>query len=145
MEDVAGGGEFVGWSQATELRYFRKKFRTDLYSGVGKLTLSWVSRQKMQTNIRPKKIMFVLWQVTGRRPLTLSHLVSILIFFPLPHFRGSTTWRKTSSKSKFSSATGSSSASCDSETTAAASRKLGIMAPPKPVNRTFLRPAYAFS
>ncbi|XP_076792788.1 recQ-like DNA helicase BLM [Arvicanthis niloticus] len=58
---------------------------------------------------------------------------------------GSTTWRKTSSKSKFSSATGSSSASCDSETTAAASRKLGIMAPPKPVNRTFLRPAYAFS
>lgn len=58
---------------------------------------------------------------------------------------GSTTGRKTSSKSKFSGVTGSSSASCASQATAAASRRLGIMAPPKPVNRTFLRPSYAFS
>ncbi|XP_028610650.1 Bloom syndrome protein isoform X2 [Grammomys surdaster] len=58
---------------------------------------------------------------------------------------GSTTCRKTSSKSKFSSVTGSSSASCASEATPAASIKLGIMAPPKPVNRPFLRPSYAFS
>ncbi|XP_059128355.1 recQ-like DNA helicase BLM [Peromyscus eremicus] len=59
---------------------------------------------------------------------------------------GSTTGRKTSSKSKFSGVTGSSSASCASQAAAAAaSRKLGIMAPPKPVNRTFLRPSYAFS
>ncbi|XP_031242995.1 Bloom syndrome protein isoform X2 [Mastomys coucha] len=58
---------------------------------------------------------------------------------------GSTTCRKTSSKSKFHGVTGSSSASCASQAATAASRKLGIMAPPKPVNRTFLRPAYAFS
>lgn len=58
---------------------------------------------------------------------------------------GSTTCRKPSSKSKFSGVTGSHSASCASQATSAASRKLGIMAPPKPVNRPFLRPAYAFS
>ncbi|KAK7801838.1 hypothetical protein U0070_023318 [Myodes glareolus] len=57
---------------------------------------------------------------------------------------GFTTSRKTSSKSKFSGVTGSNSAPCASQATSAASR-LGIMAPPKPVNRTFLRPAYAFS
>ncbi|XP_051004755.1 recQ-like DNA helicase BLM isoform X2 [Acomys russatus] len=58
---------------------------------------------------------------------------------------GSTTWRKASSKSKFSSVTGSSSASCAFQATSTASRKLGIMAPPKPVSRTFLRPSFAFS
>lgn len=58
---------------------------------------------------------------------------------------GSTTCRKPSSKSKFSGVTGSRSVSCASQATSAASRKLGIMAPPKPVNRPFLRPAYAFS
>ncbi|KAL1774363.1 Bloom syndrome protein isoform X6 [Sigmodon hispidus] len=58
---------------------------------------------------------------------------------------GSTASRKTSSKSKFSGVTESSSASRASQATSAAGRKLGIMAPPKPVNRTFLRPSYAFS
>lgn len=58
---------------------------------------------------------------------------------------GSTTCRKTSSKSKFNGVTGSKPASCAAQVSAAASRKLGIMAPPKPVNRTFLRPSYAFS
>ncbi|XP_055479598.1 recQ-like DNA helicase BLM [Psammomys obesus] len=58
---------------------------------------------------------------------------------------GSTTCRKVSSKSKFSGVTGSSSASCASQATSTASRRLGIMAPPKPVNRAFLRPSYAFS
>ncbi|XP_021049439.1 Bloom syndrome protein [Mus pahari] len=58
---------------------------------------------------------------------------------------GSTTCRKTSSRSKFYNVTGSSSASCASQATSATSRKLGIMAPPKPVNRTFLKPSYAFS
>ncbi|XP_003513716.3 Bloom syndrome protein isoform X4 [Cricetulus griseus] len=57
----------------------------------------------------------------------------------------STASRKTSSKSKFSGVTGSSSASCASQATSVASRKLGIMAPPKPVNRAFLRPSYAVS
>ncbi|XP_052015843.1 recQ-like DNA helicase BLM isoform X2 [Apodemus sylvaticus] len=58
---------------------------------------------------------------------------------------GSTACRKTSSKSKFNGISGSTSASCAVQVSAAASRKLGIMAPPKPVNRTFLRPSYAFS
>lgn len=57
----------------------------------------------------------------------------------------STASRKTSSKSKFSGVTGSSSASCASQAASVASRKLGIMAPPKPVNRAFLRPSYAVS
>ncbi|KAM6180475.1 recQ-like DNA helicase BLM isoform 2-T2 [Erethizon dorsatum] len=58
---------------------------------------------------------------------------------------GSTTCRRMSSKSKFSSTIGSSSASHSSQATSGASRKLGIMAPPKPMNRPFLRPSYAFS
>ncbi|XP_008850994.1 Bloom syndrome protein isoform X1 [Nannospalax galili] len=58
---------------------------------------------------------------------------------------GSTTCTKMSSKSKSSGVIGSSSASHGSQATSGASRKLGIMAPPKPINRAFLRPAYAFS
>ncbi|XP_045417610.1 Bloom syndrome protein isoform X1 [Lemur catta] len=58
---------------------------------------------------------------------------------------GSTTYRKVSSKTKSSSAIGSSSALHGSQTTSGASRKLGIMAPPKPINRPFLKPSYAFS
>uniref|UniRef100_A0A8C8ZD81 RecQ-like DNA helicase BLM n=1 Tax=Prolemur simus TaxID=1328070 RepID=A0A8C8ZD81_PROSS len=58
---------------------------------------------------------------------------------------GSTTYRKVSSKTKSSSVIGSSSASHGSQTTSGASRKLGIMAPPKPINRPFLKPSYAFS
>ncbi|XP_047398402.1 recQ-like DNA helicase BLM isoform X2 [Sciurus carolinensis] len=58
---------------------------------------------------------------------------------------GTTTCRKTSSKSKSSNIIGSSSALHGSQATSGASRKLGIMAPPKPINRPFLRPSYAFS
>ncbi|KFO34625.1 Bloom syndrome protein [Fukomys damarensis] len=57
----------------------------------------------------------------------------------------STTCRRMSSKSKFSSTVGSSSALPSSQATSGASKKLGIMAPPKPINRQFLRPSYAFS
>ncbi|XP_069321797.1 recQ-like DNA helicase BLM isoform X2 [Eulemur rufifrons] len=58
---------------------------------------------------------------------------------------GSTTYRKVSSKTKSSSVIGSSSALHGSQTASGASRKLGIMAPPKPINRPFLKPSYAFS
>ncbi|XP_006867211.1 PREDICTED: Bloom syndrome protein isoform X2 [Chrysochloris asiatica] len=58
---------------------------------------------------------------------------------------GSTTCRKTSSKTKPSDTFGSSSAFLGSQVTSVASRKLGIMAPPKPKNRPFLMPSYAFS
>uniref|UniRef100_A0A2K5FA02 RecQ-like DNA helicase BLM n=1 Tax=Aotus nancymaae TaxID=37293 RepID=A0A2K5FA02_AOTNA len=57
---------------------------------------------------------------------------------------GSATWRKISSKTK-SSITGSSSASHAFQATSGANRKLGIMAPPKPINRPFLKPSYAFA
>ncbi|XP_036593125.1 Bloom syndrome protein [Trichosurus vulpecula] len=52
--------------------------------------------------------------------------------------------RKTSSKSKSSNAFGSNPASYSSQVTSGASRKLGIMAPPKPKNRPFLQPSYSF-
>ncbi|KAM6201070.1 recQ-like DNA helicase BLM isoform 2-T2 [Rhynchocyon petersi] len=58
---------------------------------------------------------------------------------------GSTTYRKASSKMKSSDTFGSSSAFYGSQQTSEASRKLGIMAPPKPKNRPFLQPSYAFS
>ncbi|XP_008057708.1 Bloom syndrome protein isoform X2 [Carlito syrichta] len=58
---------------------------------------------------------------------------------------GSTTCRKIASKTKSSSVIGTSSASHGSQATLGASRKLGIMAPPKPINRPFLKPSYAFS
>ncbi|XP_048185494.1 Bloom syndrome protein [Perognathus longimembris pacificus] len=57
----------------------------------------------------------------------------------------STTCRKTSSKSKSSSAAGSGPAVLGSRATSGASGKLGIMAPPKPKNRPFLKPSYALS
>ncbi|XP_003413923.1 recQ-like DNA helicase BLM isoform X1 [Loxodonta africana] len=53
--------------------------------------------------------------------------------------------RKTSSKTKSSDMFGSSSAFVGFQATSVASRKLGIMAPPKPKNRPFLKPSYAFS
>nr|XP_045001953.1 Bloom syndrome protein [Jaculus jaculus] len=58
---------------------------------------------------------------------------------------GSTACRKTSSKSKPSSKAGAGPALHGSQAASGASRKLGIMAPPKPINRPFLRPSYAFS
>ncbi|XP_066094791.1 recQ-like DNA helicase BLM isoform X1 [Saccopteryx bilineata] len=58
---------------------------------------------------------------------------------------GSTTCRKRSPKTNPSSTFGSRSAVRGSQAAPGDSRKLGIMAPPKPVNRMFLRPAYAFS
>ncbi|XP_062946566.1 recQ-like DNA helicase BLM [Cynocephalus volans] len=58
---------------------------------------------------------------------------------------GSTTCRKMSSKTKSSSIIGSSSSFSDSQAIPGASRRLGIMAPPKPINRPFLKPSYAFS
>uniref|UniRef100_F7ES97 RecQ-like DNA helicase BLM n=1 Tax=Callithrix jacchus TaxID=9483 RepID=F7ES97_CALJA len=57
---------------------------------------------------------------------------------------GSATRRKMSSRTK-SSIAGSSSASHASQATSGANRKLGIMAPPKPINRPFLKPSYAFT
>ncbi|XP_027708032.1 Bloom syndrome protein [Vombatus ursinus] len=58
--------------------------------------------------------------------------------------RLSNTCRKASSKSKSSNAFGSNSASYSSQVTSGTSRKLGIMAPPKPKNRSFLQPSYSF-
>uniref|UniRef100_A0A8C9IB19 RecQ-like DNA helicase BLM n=1 Tax=Piliocolobus tephrosceles TaxID=591936 RepID=A0A8C9IB19_9PRIM len=58
---------------------------------------------------------------------------------------GSATCRKIPSKTKSSSIIGSSSASHTSQVTPGTNRKLGIMAPPKPINRPFLKPSYAFS
>ncbi|XP_069899411.1 recQ-like DNA helicase BLM isoform X1 [Dipodomys merriami] len=57
----------------------------------------------------------------------------------------STSSRRTSSKSKPSSTAGSGPAACGSRAASGASRKLGIMAPPKPINRPFLKPSYALS
>ncbi|KAM5291797.1 recQ-like DNA helicase BLM [Ctenodactylus gundi] len=59
--------------------------------------------------------------------------------------RGSTTYRRMSSKSRPSGRTGSCAASPSSQAALGACGKLGIMAPPKPVSRPFLRPSYAFS
>nr|XP_008510865.1 PREDICTED: Bloom syndrome protein isoform X1 [Equus przewalskii]XP_008510866.1 PREDICTED: Bloom syndrome protein isoform X1 [Equus przewalskii]XP_008510867.1 PREDICTED: Bloom syndrome protein isoform X1 [Equus przewalskii] len=56
---------------------------------------------------------------------------------------GSTASRKLSSKTKSSSITGPSLHG--SQAASGATRKLGIMAPPKPVNRPFLKPSYALS
>ncbi|KAM7048350.1 recQ-like DNA helicase BLM isoform 2-T2 [Molossus nigricans] len=57
----------------------------------------------------------------------------------------STTCRKISPKIKSSTVLGPISTVSGSQVTSGASRKLGIMAPPKPANRPFLRPSYAFS
>ncbi|XP_059534370.1 recQ-like DNA helicase BLM isoform X1 [Myotis daubentonii] len=57
----------------------------------------------------------------------------------------STTCRRISPKTKSSSIPGPTSTARGSQAAAGVSRKLGIMAPPKPVNRPFLRPTYAFS
>ncbi|XP_077934979.1 recQ-like DNA helicase BLM isoform X3 [Halichoerus grypus] len=58
---------------------------------------------------------------------------------------GFTVCRKTSSKSKSSNIFGPHSSVHGSQAAAGATRKLGIMAPPKPINRPFLKPSYAFS
>uniref|UniRef100_A0A8C0CCC7 RecQ-like DNA helicase BLM n=1 Tax=Balaenoptera musculus TaxID=9771 RepID=A0A8C0CCC7_BALMU len=58
---------------------------------------------------------------------------------------GSSTCRRIPSKTKSSSIFGPSSALHGSQAASGVSRKLGIMAPPKPVNRPFLKPSYAFS
>lgn len=58
---------------------------------------------------------------------------------------GSGTSRRISSKTKPSNVFGSRSALLGSQAASGASRKLGIMAPPKPINRPFLKPSYAFS
>uniref|UniRef100_A0A7N5KAM2 RecQ-like DNA helicase BLM n=2 Tax=Ailuropoda melanoleuca TaxID=9646 RepID=A0A7N5KAM2_AILME len=58
---------------------------------------------------------------------------------------GSTTCRRTSSKSKASNIFGPHSSVLGSQAASGATRKLGIMAPPKPINRPFLKPSYAFS
>lgn len=55
---------------------------------------------------------------------------------------GSTACRKTSSRARPTSSSASPSAF---QAASGASRKLGIMAPPKPRNRPFLKPSYAFS
>ncbi|XP_023364578.1 Bloom syndrome protein [Otolemur garnettii] len=75
---------------------------------------------------------------------------SKLLLFTKPCFHHHSTLctlpgRKVSSKTKSSNVIGSSSASHDSQAPSGACRKLGIMAPPKPVNRPFLKPSYAFS
>ncbi|XP_036787689.2 recQ-like DNA helicase BLM isoform X2 [Manis pentadactyla] len=58
---------------------------------------------------------------------------------------GSTTCRRISSKTKSANMFGPGSALRGSQEASGASGKLGIMAPPKPINRPFLRPSYAFS
>nr|XP_012417104.1 PREDICTED: Bloom syndrome protein isoform X2 [Odobenus rosmarus divergens] len=58
---------------------------------------------------------------------------------------GYTVCRKTSSKSKSSNIFGPHSSVHGSQAASGATRKLGIMAPPKPINRPFLKPSYAFS
>ncbi|XP_060035599.1 recQ-like DNA helicase BLM [Erinaceus europaeus] len=55
---------------------------------------------------------------------------------------GSTTCRKSSSRTKPSSISGPSSAVHGSQAVSGANRKLGIMAPPKPLNRPFLKPSF---
>ncbi|XP_054998689.1 recQ-like DNA helicase BLM [Sorex araneus] len=54
----------------------------------------------------------------------------------------STTCKKTSSRTRSTNSSGSPSAF---QAASGANRKLGIMAPPKPINRPFLKPSYAFS
>ncbi|XP_004708150.1 Bloom syndrome protein [Echinops telfairi] len=56
-----------------------------------------------------------------------------------------TTSRKTAYTTKSADTFGSGPACLGAQTTSVASRKLGIMAPPKPKNRPFLKPSYAFS
>ncbi|XP_025774702.1 Bloom syndrome protein isoform X3 [Puma concolor] len=58
---------------------------------------------------------------------------------------GSTTCRRISAKSKSSNIFGPRSPLPGPQAAPGASRKLGIMAPPKPINRPFLKPSYAFS
>ncbi|XP_042843940.1 Bloom syndrome protein isoform X1 [Panthera tigris] len=58
---------------------------------------------------------------------------------------GSTTCRRISAKSKPSNIFGPRSPLPGPQAAPGASRKLGIMAPPKPINRPFLKPSYAFS
>nr|XP_014332666.1 PREDICTED: Bloom syndrome protein isoform X2 [Bos mutus] len=58
---------------------------------------------------------------------------------------GSNTCRRIPSKTKPSNIIGPSSTSHSSQAASGVSRKLGIMAPPKPINRPFLKPSYAFS
>ncbi|XP_019495797.1 PREDICTED: Bloom syndrome protein isoform X2 [Hipposideros armiger] len=57
----------------------------------------------------------------------------------------STARRKISPKTKSSGSFGPSSTVPGSRAASGASRKLGIMAPPMPVNRPFLKPSFAFS
>uniref|UniRef100_A0A8C6G049 RecQ-like DNA helicase BLM n=1 Tax=Moschus moschiferus TaxID=68415 RepID=A0A8C6G049_MOSMO len=58
---------------------------------------------------------------------------------------GSSTCRRIPSKTKPSNIIGPSSTLHGSQAASGVSRKLGIMAPPKPINRPFLKPSYAFS
>ncbi|KAF4017828.1 hypothetical protein G4228_009510 [Cervus hanglu yarkandensis] len=58
---------------------------------------------------------------------------------------GSSTCRRMPSKTKPSNVIGPSSTLHGSQAASGVSRKLGIMAPPKPINRSFLKPSYAFS
>ncbi|XP_037365816.1 recQ-like DNA helicase BLM [Talpa occidentalis] len=58
---------------------------------------------------------------------------------------GSTACRKASSRAKACSVFAPGSAVHGAQAASVASRKLGIMAPPKPVNRPFLKPTFAFS
>ncbi|XP_022366922.1 Bloom syndrome protein isoform X2 [Enhydra lutris kenyoni] len=58
---------------------------------------------------------------------------------------GSATCRRTSSKSRSSNVFGPHSSVPGSQAASGAPRRLGIMAPPKPINRPFLKPSYAFS
>ncbi|XP_068847489.1 recQ-like DNA helicase BLM isoform X2 [Capricornis sumatraensis] len=58
---------------------------------------------------------------------------------------GSNTCRRIPSKTKPSNIIGPSSTLPGSQAASGVSRKLGIMAPPKPINRPFLKPSYAFS
>ncbi|XP_044789360.2 Bloom syndrome protein isoform X2 [Bubalus bubalis] len=58
---------------------------------------------------------------------------------------GSNTCRRIPSKTKPSNIIGPSSTLHGSQAASGVSRKLGIMAPPKPINRPFLKPSYAFS
>uniref|UniRef100_A0A673U661 RecQ-like DNA helicase BLM n=1 Tax=Suricata suricatta TaxID=37032 RepID=A0A673U661_SURSU len=58
---------------------------------------------------------------------------------------GSTTCRRLSAKSKPSAVFGPRSPLPGPQAASGTGRKLGIMAPPKPINRPFLKPSYAFS
>uniref|UniRef100_A0A452E3H5 RecQ-like DNA helicase BLM n=1 Tax=Capra hircus TaxID=9925 RepID=A0A452E3H5_CAPHI len=58
---------------------------------------------------------------------------------------GSNTCRRIPSKTKPSNVIRPSSTLPGSQAASGVSKKLGIMAPPKPINRPFLKPSYAFS